>query len=109
MIRSSSFVVGLHRDRAGVEGPHDVGHQPARGHHDTVDVPTTVGRDLDGQIEVGAGDPQQVARRLQADPGQHRAGRRLGWRRHGRRCLRASSRTSRSHRNFTGCPSSSFY
>ena len=69
-------------------------------------LPATVVADLDGQVEVGPGQPQPVAADLEPDPRQHRqraapagdgpAGGARGPRR----------RTSRSHRNFTALPSS---
>ena len=93
-------------DAAGGQRAHDVGRQAAREDHHAVGVARH--RDLDGdrELEVGAREAQLVAPELDLHARQHRQGRAPT----GRRSAgvpRASTRTSRSHRNFT--PGLAFY
>ena len=59
-------------DLAGTHRTHDVGCQTSRQDDTAVSVATDRQRQLDRQIEVGAGDAQLVADEFEAQPRQHR-------------------------------------
>ena len=59
-------------DFAGAHRTNDVGRQTRRQHHAAVSFATDGQRQLDRQIEIGAGDAQPVADEFEAQPRQHR-------------------------------------
>ena len=96
------LAVDLDLDRARRQGAHDVGHQPGGQHRDAVLAPVDALADVDrdGQLEVVAGQGEGAAGSSALMPASTgSAPPRLAVARPA--VPRASTRTSRSHRNFT--------
>ena len=64
--------LGAQLDLAGAERSNDVGRQSGRQHRATIDLAADLDRQLDGQVEVGAGHRQTVALHFEPQPGEHR-------------------------------------
>jgi hypothetical protein len=61
-------------DGARLQGPHDVGAQPGRDDTHTVADAADRGLDLHGQVEIGSGQVQHVARHFEANAGERGEG-----------------------------------